>query len=63
MTEDEIEVRSLTGPALEAALDDVARLRIAVFRDWPITSNCTTRSRLRLSLPKARYSASKRTLR
>ncbi len=35
MTEDEIEVRSLTGPALEAALDDVARLRIAVFRDWP----------------------------
>lgn len=31
----EIEVRSLTGPALEAALDDVARLRIAVFRDWP----------------------------
>lgn len=35
MTEDDIEVRSLTGPALEAALDDVARLRIAVFRDWP----------------------------
>nr|WP_217354914.1 GNAT family N-acetyltransferase [Ruegeria arenilitoris] len=25
----------MTGPALEAALDDVARLRIAVFRDWP----------------------------
>nr|WP_163849968.1 GNAT family N-acetyltransferase [Pseudooceanicola aestuarii] len=25
----------LTGPALEAALEDVARLRIAVFRDWP----------------------------
>lgn len=25
----------LTGEALEAALDDVARLRIAVFRDWP----------------------------
>lgn len=30
-----IEVRALTGPALDAALDDVARLRIAVFRDWP----------------------------
>jgi GNAT superfamily N-acetyltransferase len=30
-----IEVRALTGPALEVALDDVARLRIAVFRAWP----------------------------
>ncbi|SDI64901.1 GNAT family N-acetyltransferase [Lutimaribacter saemankumensis] len=30
-----IEVRALTGEALGAALDDVARLRIAVFRDWP----------------------------
>lgn len=30
-----IRVRSLTGAELEAALDDVARLRIAVFRDWP----------------------------
>jgi len=30
-----MEVRALTGAALEAALDDVARLRIAVFRDWP----------------------------
>lgn len=30
-----IEVRTLTGQALGAALDDVARLRIAVFRDWP----------------------------
>ncbi|MFC2966878.1 GNAT family N-acetyltransferase [Acidimangrovimonas pyrenivorans] len=30
-----LEVRTLTGAALEAALDDVARLRIAVFRDWP----------------------------
>lgn len=30
-----IEVRALTGPALEAALDGVAALRIAVFRDWP----------------------------
>ncbi|MBY6082099.1 GNAT family N-acetyltransferase [Ruegeria arenilitoris] len=29
------QVRALTGPALEAALDDVARLRISVFRDWP----------------------------
>lgn len=29
------EVRVLTGAALQAALDDVARLRIAVFRDWP----------------------------
>lgn len=28
-------VTVLTGRALEAALDDVARLRIAVFRDWP----------------------------
>lgn len=30
-----MEVRVLTGPALDAALDDVAALRIAVFRDWP----------------------------
>ncbi len=30
-----IETRVLTGAALEAALEDVARLRIAVFRDWP----------------------------
>lgn len=28
-------VRTLTGADLDAALDDVARLRIAVFRDWP----------------------------
>ncbi|SLN48109.1 Acetyltransferase (GNAT) family protein [Roseivivax jejudonensis] len=28
-------VEALTGGDLEAALDDVARLRIAVFRDWP----------------------------
>jgi GNAT superfamily N-acetyltransferase len=27
--------RTLTGAALDAALDDVAALRIAVFRDWP----------------------------
>jgi len=30
-----IATRVLTGDALDAALDDVARLRIAVFRDWP----------------------------
>ena len=30
-------VRRLTGAALDAVLDDVARLRIAVFRDWPYT--------------------------
>ena len=30
-----ISVRALHGAELEAALDDVARLRIAVFRDWP----------------------------
>lgn len=30
-----IATRVLTGEALEAALDDVARLRIAVFRAWP----------------------------
>lgn len=30
-----LSVRVLTGPDLEAALDDVAGLRIAVFRDWP----------------------------
>ncbi len=30
-----IEVRALQGAALEAALDDVAGLRITVFRDWP----------------------------
>lgn len=35
MNLDDITVRVLTGPALEAALDDVAALRIAVFRDWP----------------------------
>jgi GNAT superfamily N-acetyltransferase len=32
---DRVTVRALTGADLEAALDDVARLRIAVFRDWP----------------------------
>lgn len=30
-----IRVEALTGPALEAALDDVARLRIEVFRAFP----------------------------
>lgn len=29
------DVRALTGAALEAALEDVAALRITVFRDWP----------------------------
>jgi GNAT superfamily N-acetyltransferase len=29
------DLRALTGTALDAALDDVAALRIAVFRDWP----------------------------
>lgn len=31
----EIDVRVLRGAELEAALDEVARLRITVFRDWP----------------------------
>ena len=35
MTIDEIDVRPLAGPDLEAALDQVAQLRITVFRDWP----------------------------
>ncbi|MDH3263248.1 MAG: GNAT family N-acetyltransferase [Paracoccaceae bacterium] len=30
-----LEFRPLTGAALDAALDDVARLRIEVFRAWP----------------------------
>ncbi|MBT9386479.1 GNAT family N-acetyltransferase [Pseudooceanicola sp. CBS1P-1] len=30
-----MKVEVLTGARLEGALDDVARLRIAVFRDWP----------------------------
>lgn len=30
-----LSVAPLTGPALHAALDDLARLRIAVFRDFP----------------------------
>lgn len=30
-----LRVEPLTGTALPAALEDVARLRIAVFRDWP----------------------------
>ena len=34
-----VEVRLLRGAALEAALDDVARLRIAVFRDFPYLYN------------------------
>jgi len=31
----DVQIRVLTGAALDAALDDVARLRMAVFRDWP----------------------------
>lgn len=30
-----LRIETLRGEALDAALDDVARLRIAVFRDWP----------------------------
>lgn len=30
-----IGVRTLTGPTLDAALEDVARLRMTVFREWP----------------------------
>lgn len=30
-----LRIETLTGAALVAALDDVARLRIEVFRDWP----------------------------
>lgn len=30
-----LRIETLTGEALDAALDDVARLRIAVFREWP----------------------------
>ena len=30
-----LEFRRLTGSALEAAIEDIARLRIAVFCDWP----------------------------
>ncbi len=30
-----LRIAPLTGADLEAALDDVARLRISVFRDWP----------------------------
>ncbi|MEZ5796760.1 MAG: GNAT family N-acetyltransferase [Paracoccaceae bacterium] len=32
---DEVTVRALTGADLDAALEGVAALRIAVFRDWP----------------------------
>lgn len=30
-----MDIRHLTGESLGAALDDIARLRISVFRDWP----------------------------
>ena len=32
---DDVEIRRLEGDAIAEALDDLARLRIAVFRDWP----------------------------
>ncbi len=35
MNIDDLTVRALRGPDLEAALDRVAHLRITVFRDWP----------------------------
>jgi len=35
MIADHLQVRILQADALDAALDDIARLRIAVFRDWP----------------------------
>ena len=35
MNIDDIAVRALSGEELEAALDQVAELRITVFRDWP----------------------------
>ncbi len=35
MNIDDITVRAFRGPDLEAALDQVAQLRITVFRDWP----------------------------
>lgn len=35
MNIDEIDVRVLKGPDLEAALDGMAQLRITVFREWP----------------------------
>jgi len=35
VTPEDIEVRALAGAELAAALDDLAGLRIEVFRDWP----------------------------
>ena len=35
MTQGMLDIRPLTGAALEAALPQVAQLRIEVFRDWP----------------------------
>lgn len=35
MKREDIVVRALQGADLEAVLDDVAALRIAIFRDWP----------------------------
>ena len=35
MIPDYLTIRALQSADLETALDDIARLRIAVFRDWP----------------------------
>jgi len=35
MTASPLDVRPVSGADLQARLDDVARLRVAVFRDWP----------------------------
>ncbi|NWG46858.1 MAG: GNAT family N-acetyltransferase, partial [Alphaproteobacteria bacterium] len=35
MTRDPLSIEPLTGPAIEPAIPELARLRIAVFRDWP----------------------------
>ena len=35
MTASSLDVRRVSGADLQARLDDVARLRVAVFRDWP----------------------------
>ena len=36
-----IRLERLTGPALERHIDDLARLRITVFRDFPSTTSAT----------------------
>ena len=44
-----VRIETLTGAALTEALDDVARLRIAVFRDWPYLYDGTLVQRCRTS--------------